>query len=250
MMTIFQQLIEAAHFQITGGSPYQWNCFGSHARFLDFNSSKFDVEFNIIFDYTNQEVFQAFLYLNGSAFRWINPKYLQAFKDESYSRNIDPRVAYDDVHYTDCEIFDDFLTKVQEAFNSGTCDPTVLISLDLTSETQEILEKLPEGTDIEKFILDSLISKIEEIKQKNRENWDILFSSLSQLGIVVTIDKNNAPISEANLQDIYNWIKSLNVSQINLKYHDKETAQGIVSYLTANNSSEKNWTFQYIYKSQ
>lgn len=249
-MTTFQQLIEAAHFQITGGAPYQWNSFGPHARFLDFNSSEFDVEFSIVFDATNQEVFQSCLFVNGSSFRWTNPDYLQAYKEESYSRDIDPRVVYDEVLYTDCDVFEDFLTKVKDSFSSGQCDTTVLISLDLTPEAQETFAQLPENTDIEKFIVDSLTKKVEEISQKNRENWDVIFSTLFQSGIVVTIDNDIAPVSEDNFQEIYNWINSLNSNEVHLHYYDKETAEGIVSHLTANESHDPLFTFKYIYKNK
>lgn len=249
-MTTFQQLIEAAHFQITGGAPYQWHSFGPHARFLDFDSAEFDVEFSIIFDSTHQEVFQASLYLNGSAYRWTNPEHLQAYKAEAYSRDIDPRVAYDDKHFTDCDVFEDFLKKVQDSFNSGQCDDTVLIPLDLTPEAQETFAQLPEGTDLQEFVLDSLMKKVDELFQKNRENWDIVFSTLSQSGIAVTIDNDHAPVSEDNFQEIYNWVKSLNETEVDLHYHDKETAQGIISYLTANESQVPDFTFQYIYKNK
>lgn len=247
-MTNFKQLIEAANFQITGGSEYTWNSYGPHARWLDFNSSVFNVEFSLIFDCDNQTVYQASLYLNDSAFRWINPDFVEKFKAESFAREVDPRIAYENTFYTDCEVFSDFVSKVKESFTTGNCDTSILIALEFTPEQEELFSKLPEGTDLQDFILKALEEKMEFLTKQNRDNWDIVFSTLSQSGVQTSIDNDASPIAEGNIQEIYNWVNSLNLPVVSLSYSDKETAQGIVSTLTANKEQTPYLNFQYIYK--
>ena len=243
-MSVFQELIHAANFQIVGGDEYQWSSFGPNARFLDFKSSSFDVNFSIIFDCSTQEVYQASLFVNESAFRWTNPLYKEGFRNESFEKDVDPRVAYDGLFFTDCDVFEDFIIKVESSFDSGFCDTDVIIPLDLTPEAEELFSQLPEGTDIQQFILESCMDKIAILSKQNIENWDVLFSTLSEKEIVVTIDIENAPISQSNIQELYNWISSLSQKEIHLFYSDKETAKGIISKLT----TEDGQSFQYQYK--
>ena len=247
-MNKFQQLITAAQFQITGGSEYQWNSFGYTARFLDFNSPEFKVDLSLIFDSETQEVYQATMYINESSFRWTNPSFLDGFKKESYERDIDPRLSSEDTYFTDCDVFDDFVSKVSESFTTGTCDTSVLISLNFTPEQEDIFNQLPEGTDIQEFIITALKEKLDILSKQNIHNWDIVFSTLAQSGIITTIDIEDAPISEKNIQEIYDWVNSLNLKTVELSYSDKDTASGLVCILTANKEENPHLTFKYTFK--
>lgn len=247
-MSIFQKLTEAAQFNIVCGSNYRGSCFGYHARFLDFHSDQFNVDFSLIFDSTNQQVFQASLYFKNLAFRWTHPEYIKGYKNECYLAHIDPRIAYDAIHFVDCDVFEDFLNKVYTAFHFGQIDQTIAISLVLSQEQQFLFNQLPDTVDLQKLIQDSLIEKTDELFKKNTENWDIIFSTLSQSGIELTLDDENAPINENHFQAIYDWVKSLNSDKVSLHYFDKETSDGLVSYLIANHSHEPHFTFKYIYE--
>lgn len=247
-MNTFQQLVEAAQFQISGGSEYLWRNFGTHARWLDFESTQFKVELNLVFDANNQEVYQAGLYFGDNAFRWTNPLFVETYNKECYQRDIDPRIAYEGVQFTDCELLEDFVSKVKECFATGKCDTDIIIPLDFTPEQQEIFNKLPQGTNLEEFILQALTEKLENMSQRHRENWDVVFSTLAQSNILVTIDVDNAPIAEHNIQEVYDWVKSLHVQEVHLTYSDKQTAKGIVSFITANTKDDSQETFEYLYK--
>lgn len=246
-MTIFQQLINAAQFQITGGSVYQWNSFGSHARFLDFNSPVFNVDFSIIFDSITQEVYQSYLYINDCAYRWTNPTFLQGFKQESFDRDIDPRIASEDIHFSDCVLVEDFISKVKEGFSTGKCDTSILISLNLTPEQEHIFSQLPEGTDFDSFILKALEEKIAVVTKKHKDNWDVVFSALNESDINASINDDTAPISEDNIQEVYNWINSLNYQHVDIFYSDKETSTGIISILTVYQDHAPDIHFEYKY---
>lgn len=247
-MTTFQKMIEAAQFEITGGSEYLWRVFGPHARWLDFESGEYDAEFSIIFDSQNQEVYQAALYVPEGQFRWTHPDYIEKFEQENYERNLDPRVAFEGTFFSDCTVLEDFILKVKESFTTGQCDSSMVIPLELTEEQEKLFAQLPEGTNIEEFILSAVQKKVDEMSKQNRENWDIVFSTLSQTGTQVTIDVDNAPISEDNIQEIYNWLNGLKEKEVNLTYTDKQTANGIVSYLTANKEVTPELVFEYNYK--
>lgn len=247
-MNTFQQLVEAAQFQISGGSEYLWNNFSPNARWLDFEAKEFEAEMSMVFDSTSQEVFQAALYFGDNAFRWTNPTFVETYKKEAYQRKVDPREAYDGKHFTDCDLFEDFVIKVKDIFTTGKCENEVIIPLDFSPEVQEIFNKLPEGTNIEEFILKALSEKLEKMSQLHRGNWDIVFSALAQADIHATIDVENAPIAEHNIQEIYDWVKSLNLKDVNLIYSDKETEQGIVSFISVDDGAYPENVFQYLYK--
>lgn len=247
-MTTFQQMIEAAQFQITGGSEYMWRSFGPHARWLDFESADYDAELGLVFDAQTQEVYQATLYVPEGEFRWTNPEFLEQFQQESFERDIDPRVSFEDKFFNDCTVVEDFIQKIKDSFTTGQCDTSMIIALEFTPEQEELFSKLPEGTDLAQFILKASEKKLEEMSIKNRENWDIVFSTVAQSGTKVTIDVENAPISEENIQEIYNWLNSLKETEVNLTYKDKQTAKGIVSYLTANKEVTPELVFEYTYK--
>lgn len=246
-MSKFQEIIIAAQYQISGGSEYLWACYGSNARYLDFSSEKFDFDMSLVFDSVTQEVYESSLYINQYAFRWQNPDFISAYKEECFARNIDPRVAYDNVFYSNCDVFEDYIQKVTDSFNTGECDPDIIMRFDFTPEQMEVFSQLPEGTNLEEFFLEVIQEQVSQISKQNRENWDVVFSSLSQSGISVKIDNDISPISESNIQEIYNWISSLQLKNVELVYSDKENSQGIQSTISLADDPEI--SFSYYFKS-
>ena len=244
-MSKFQEIISAAQFKISGGSEYLWSCYGPHARYLDFTSDEFDFDMSLVFDSVNQEVYESSLYINGSAFRWQNPEFITQYKQECFARDIDPRVAYEGTFYSNCEVFEDYIQKVTDSFTSGDCDHDIVMRFDFTPEQMEIFEQLPENTNMEEFLIQVIAEQVERVSQQNRENWDVVFSSLAQSGIKVTIDNDISPISESNIQEIYDWISSLHLKSVDLVYSDKENSQGIQSTISLIDNSDISFSYYF-----
>jgi hypothetical protein len=130
------QVNEALDHKITSGSEYQWNCYGPDARYLDYESDYASV--SVIYDTTNQVVYQAEVSVKGDAwsedsrpYRWLYPYTKDAFINESKDRKVDPDQAWDDVKWIDLETEEDFLEKAVAMFNGDEWDTRVQVPLDL-----------------------------------------------------------------------------------------------------------------------
>jgi hypothetical protein len=97
---------QALEHKISGGSDYQWNCYGPNARYLDYTISGLDVTGSVIYDTQTQEVYEACL-CNGPddlAYRWSNPDYYKAHAKEAKKRGVDSAVAWDNVKYKEVDV--------------------------------------------------------------------------------------------------------------------------------------------------
>lgn len=99
------EVIQAAGGRISGGDPYLWRCYGDHAQYMEFRDVAGMGYAHCIFDTITYDVREVHLEVpgQGQAFRWIDPTYLEAFVSESGSRNCDPKIAWDDVTYTEVD---------------------------------------------------------------------------------------------------------------------------------------------------
>jgi len=126
---------EALGHKITSGSEYQWHCYGSSARFLDYESEHAGA--SVIYSTETQEIFQAEVCDNDTSkkpYRWLNPEYKDKLYAEAVERNIDPNEAWDDVKWVDLETEEDFLEKATAMFNGLDFDSRVEVPIDLEDD--------------------------------------------------------------------------------------------------------------------
>jgi len=126
---------EALSHRITGGSEYQWECYGFDVRFLDYESDY--AHATVIFDTITQTVYEATVNSKDESvrpYRWLNPNTKQEYLDECKDRNIDPNEAWDDVKWVDLETMEDFLDKASAIFNGEGFDERVQVPLDLSRD--------------------------------------------------------------------------------------------------------------------
>ena len=132
-----KEINETLNHRIAGGSEYGWNCYGSNARYLDYESDFAQV--SIIFDSFNQTIYSSEVSAKDATkkvgpYRWLNP----AFKDEMYNeattRGVDPDQAWDNVKWIDLEVKEDFLEKAFAIFNGEECDTRIVVPLDLSDD--------------------------------------------------------------------------------------------------------------------
>lgn len=135
-MISMQDYMEAIQYKITGGSEYQWQCFGSNARYLDCESHDY-FTVNIVYDTVTQEVYsmEVWDYQADRTYRWINPDYLEAYKQDCENHNVDFRNAFDDQNYIDLEVEDDILEKARAVVAGEEYDTRIQVPLDLPKES-------------------------------------------------------------------------------------------------------------------
>jgi len=169
-MITLQNFIESVNFKITGGSEYQWRCFGPNARWLD-SEDHDKVSASIVFDSINQTVYVADVcdFVNNRAYRWINPDYATAHQDEATARNVVVDEAWENVKYRTLEVPADWLEKCKAIANKNfNYDTREMITLDLSDSELLQLMKLAHDKDI---TLNQLVEEIltEVIRQHSIE---------------------------------------------------------------------------------
>jgi hypothetical protein len=95
------EIISACQARVTGGTEYQWQCYGSNARYMDFADQDGTECISAIFDAINQTVYELHLHVPGydQAFVWRNPDFESSYVAECIHRKMEPNVAYDSVKY-------------------------------------------------------------------------------------------------------------------------------------------------------
>jgi hypothetical protein len=71
-------------------------------------------------------------------YRWMNPDWKSAYETEAGARNINPKIAFDDIEYVDLEISEDFLVKARNMFD-GKFDFDKRIRIDIELAKDDIL---------------------------------------------------------------------------------------------------------------
>lgn len=235
-----QDIITAAQFKISEGAEYQWACYGKNARFLDFQSDFEDVSASCIFDSQNQTVYEASLYIGEKAYRWLNPYFSKAMYSESFERDIDPREFCEVCHFCDCEVPEDLLEKTTDAFNTGTCSDDIVIPINLTEEQEELFSRLPDGTDLNEFVLQALTEKIAEVQAANQQDWNTLIDALKEKDITLNVEGSKVPFPQAQVVSLQEEIEKSGLKTVDLKYSDKLTKDGLIFSLES-----ESFTFNY-----
>lgn len=134
-----KDFLEAIQYRITDGDPYCWNSFGPNARWI--NSDELDrYGASVVHDTKTQTIYCAEVhdYVNERSYRWFNPDYADAVREESRQRNVDFDQAWDHVKFTNLDVVKDFLEKCRRIVNNEPYDTRVSIPIDL--EDFEIFE--------------------------------------------------------------------------------------------------------------
>lgn len=142
-MITLEKFFKLVSYKIGEGSEYCWSCYGSDAFIL---TSEFNDEWgsSVVFDTKTQVVYEVDVhdYQNNCSYRLLNPEYRKAYFDEAVSRNIDPYEAYDEVHYVDLELEEDFLEKAQAIMEGVPYDKKILVPITLSDDEMATVERL------------------------------------------------------------------------------------------------------------
>jgi hypothetical protein len=156
MITI-ENFLNTVGYRITGGSEFQWQCYGSQAYVIDSDGANYS--FSVVFDRDDQVVYEVTVcdYVNNRAYRMIDPDFKFGHDDEAAGRDVPANQAWDDVLYTDLETDEDFVTKAQAIIAGKPYDTRIQIDLDLPDDVLFDLMKLAHQRDI---TLNQLIEQI------------------------------------------------------------------------------------------
>jgi len=132
-MMNLREVNNALDHKIVGGSEHLWKCY-PNGRFLDYESDY--AHASVVFDTETQMVYCAEVTKKDHdvLYRWINPDYLQAYKDEALERNVDPNLAWDNVKWVDLEVDKDWCTKANAIMNNKSFDNRIEVPLDLDND--------------------------------------------------------------------------------------------------------------------
>lgn len=168
MITI-KDFLNTVGYRITGGSEYQWECFGTEARYLD---SEFPNRYSasIVFDTQTQVVYEATVcdYKADRAYRWINPDFKSKFENEGLNRGCRDQ-AWDTVGYTDLEVPEDFLTKTGAIVAGESYDTRITVPLEMSDDEQLRLMTMAHEQDI---TLNQLVEQILTAAIAQRQTAD------------------------------------------------------------------------------
>lgn len=168
-MITLKEYLEAIDFKITGGSEYQWDCFGSNARYLDSEDNEGFGTYSVsaIFDSVDQTVYIVELwdYVNDREYRWINPDYVKAHKKACKKHDVDLNESMDDRKWIDLEVPEDILEKITKIVAGEEYDARVKIPVDFSDEDLLKYMKMAHDRDMtfNEFIEEALRHAIEEV---------------------------------------------------------------------------------------
>jgi hypothetical protein len=140
---------ESLEHRISGGSAYQWKCYGENARYIDYESEY--ATGSCVADTKTQEVYEATIEFKNSdsrPYRWLNPDYKDIMYEESLYRHVDANEAWDAVKWIDLETEEDWHAKACAIFNGEDFDERISVPLTLTDDEMFRLMKLAHEKDI------------------------------------------------------------------------------------------------------
>ena len=169
-MITLKEYLEAINFQITGGSEYQWRCYGDNARYLDSadNEGLGDYSISAIFDSVDQTVYAIELwdYKNDREYRWINPMFVSAHMDACTQHEVDCYESCDGRNFIDLDLASDILEKISKIVAKEEYDTRVKVPVDFTDEELLKYMKMAHERDMtfNEFVEEALRYAIEEFK--------------------------------------------------------------------------------------
>lgn len=168
-MITLKEWMEVVDYQITEGSTYLWDCYGSDAYSLDsWNGDHDGHSFTIIFDTKTQVVYevQSHDYKNQRAYRIVNPEFKFQRDVESTNRNVSLSEAWEEVDYVDLEADDDWIQKSLAIAKDEDYDTRVTIPLELDDDHLFTLMKMAHERDLtfNEFIEDVLREQLNLLK--------------------------------------------------------------------------------------
>ena len=173
-MITLKDFLECINYQVSEGSKFCWNCYGSDAMTLDHWNGLHGaggVAVHTVFDSVNQTVYemQAWDYTNEREYRWIHPDFVSRHMAEAEHRGTDFTQSYDDHKFIDLDVAEDMLEKARAIFRGEDYDTRIIINLKMTSEEELLLMRAAHAADltVNDFVERALREKIDELERNS-----------------------------------------------------------------------------------
>jgi len=93
--------LSSVNYSISSAGEFLWDCYGDNAIKIDYDKkrgSSFVYSTGVVFNANNQTVYEITLwdYKKEKEYRWIHPRYVKKYEEESIKRNIRPEQSIDD----------------------------------------------------------------------------------------------------------------------------------------------------------
>ena len=156
MITI-ETFLNTVGYRITGGSEYQWRCYGKLAQTIDSDGPNHSL--SVVFDRDDQLVYEVTVcdYVNNRAYRMIDPDFKLGHDEEAADRNVSADQAWDNVNYTDLETAEDWLAKAGAIVAGESYDTRVSVPLEMSDDEMLRLMTMAHEQDI---TLNQLVEQI------------------------------------------------------------------------------------------
>lgn len=156
MITI-KDFLETIDYRITGGSEYQWQCYGKLAQTIDSDGPNHSL--SVVFDRDDQLVYEVTVcdYVNNRAYRMIDPDFKLGHNQEAADRNVSATQAWDGVNYTDLETEEDWLAKASAIVAGASYDTRIEVPLEMSDSEMLRLMTMAHEQDI---TLNQLVEQI------------------------------------------------------------------------------------------
>ena len=170
-MITLKNYLEAIDFKITEGSDFGWKCYGSDARYLDCQGSDLNKDYSIsaVFDSKTQRVYamEAWDYRNDREYRWIDPEFRKAHREECKKHNVIVDESFDDHEYIEIEVPEDILDKISAIVNNKSYDTRVKVPIDFSDEDLLQYMKIAHERDItfNQLVEEALREAIKEFEE-------------------------------------------------------------------------------------
>jgi hypothetical protein len=147
-MITLKEWMELVDYKITGGSEYQWQCYGRLAQTIDSDGPHHSV--SVVFDRDDQLVYEVTVcdYVNNRAYRMIDPGFKSGHDREAADRNVSADQAWYDVNYIDLEVDADFTQKAMAIKAGEDYDTRVSVPVELDDDLTFELMKLAHERDV------------------------------------------------------------------------------------------------------
>jgi len=138
-MNTLTNFLKAIDYKITDSSEYHWDCYGDEIRCIDSYNVGL-TECSALFTKNGGTIRELTMHDFESlrSYRWTDPQFTQARKDEALSIKVDDNVAYGDINFIELEMIEDMFEKMTAVTKGEKYDTRITIPVDLTE--QEFLE--------------------------------------------------------------------------------------------------------------
>ena len=159
-----EQFATAVRHRITGGSEYQWQCYGDQARWLDAGWEKDGDQWqaSVVFDGGTQRVYECQVsdYRTEQAWIWRDPEFGEAHDREAAERGVDPRFAWDAVPWQVVGGEQEIIQRIQVI-----ADPRERVDIELPDD--EILKLCLRAHELDMTLNDFIGMILREFIERN-----------------------------------------------------------------------------------